>query len=159
MKSRFSGFRLLSALLLLAVPVAWFSVKLPAKAELQAPTEIDRRVAMEVCRMLSQAHISQHPVDDEMSARMHAEFLKNFDPMKMYFLAEDLEAFAEYEREHHNRLAAGDLAFAMEVHKRFMERMNARTEWAYDFAKADHDFAAEEKIALDPSASIPAKDD
>lgn len=152
MKKRF--LRLSVAVCVLSL--GWISA---ARAELEPQTELDRRIARHVRQILEQAHISHHPVDDLMSQRLHKEFLDYFDPMKMYFLQADIQEFSKHATEHDDSLAAGDLSFAFEVYKRFVQRMDLRTKWALEYADADHDFASDDVVILDPDAAEYAQTD
>lgn len=145
--------------LIVAVSVAFFGYGPFAEAELKPTTELDRRVARQVCNMLHQLHISQHEVDDKMSARLHGEFLKFFDPMKMFFLASDIAEFDKSRTLHDDNLAMGDLSFAFNVYNRFVERLAVRTQWALEFAKAEHDFSTDDEVILDRDAAQYAKSD
>ena len=66
------------------------------RADLDAPTDTDRRVAMAVTSLLNSQHVSRHPLNDEMSQRWLTMFLKSIDPMKLYFTQADVDDFMKH---------------------------------------------------------------
>ena len=49
-----------------------------------------------VTDMITKYHISQKPLDDEISAKILKRFLKELDPLKLYFLKSDVDSFTRY---------------------------------------------------------------
>ena len=83
-------------------------------------------------------------VDDKISARMHEEFLRKLDPLKLHFLASDIEEFQAYQKQHDDLLKENDLSAAEAIHKRFEERFAQRMDWALELTKAEFDFDQED---------------
>ena len=83
-------------------------------------------------------------VDDTISARMHEEFLRKLDPLKLYFLASDIREFQSYEKQHDDLLKQNDVSAAEDIQKRFKERFAQRMDWALELTKAEFDFDKEE---------------
>src|SRR5512135_1138687 len=80
----------LAWLSLLAVAVALITV---AGADPTGPGPADRYVARAVTTLLSEEHLTRHPLDQQISQRMLKLFLKDLDPWKMYFYKSDVDAF------------------------------------------------------------------
>ena len=93
-----------------------FSACLASQAgRLTNPGPDDRHVALEVTSLLVRHHLRQHPLDDEMSERCLKTFLKDLDPMKMYFYQCDFDEFAKSKDDLANLIQKGDVSFAYTV--------------------------------------------
>ncbi len=64
-------------------------------ARLTDPGPNDRHVARTVASQLKRDHLRRHPLDAEISERCFKSFLKELDPMKMYFYQSDYDEFAQ----------------------------------------------------------------
>src|SRR5262245_25414899 len=53
--------------------------------ELTGPQANDRQIALMVSQLLQGEHLTKHALDDEMSRRALKLFVKQLDPMKVYF--------------------------------------------------------------------------
>lgn len=122
-------------------------------AEATAPSHDDQIVAQAVCSIMQHGHINRQRIDDLISQRVHKQFLQLFDPLKLYFTEGDIRDFARMENEHDNKTVRGDLSFPFMVYKRFLERVDQRSQWAVEFAKEDHDFNQSEDIVVDPKST------
>lgn len=159
MNTRRLRFAMLSAALFAGVII---SMGLGARAEDAAANKLqagklDKEIAQAVCAIMEQGHISRHKIDDLISSRIHKQFLQLFDPLKLYFLQEDVQEFAAKERVHDDQALVGDLSFEFDVYQRYLKRLDERIEWAREFAKAKFDFAKDETIHVDPDTSEYAK--
>lgn len=121
--------------------------------------EEDRQIAIAVCNVVEKMHFTRHKIDDEISARLHKQYLKLYDPMKLYFTQSDIDEFAKDIDKHDDELSAGDLGFAFTVYKRFIIRLHERAAWVEKLLNEKHDFAKEESIVNDPDSATWAKDD
>ena len=61
--------------------------------DLIGPTELDREISISVTKLLSTRHLSQRPLDDEISRRFLKKFLDTLDPWKFYFSEFDVAEF------------------------------------------------------------------
>jgi carboxyl-terminal processing protease len=131
----------------------------PISAELKGPEATDRQVTRLVTRMLSDDHLSKHPLDDEISKRAHSLFLKMLDPMKMYFTQADINEFAKYETKLDDMAKDRDLNFAYLVYSRLLKRIDERVALIDELLKGPIDFTVDEEILLDPKqATYPQTD-
>ena len=146
---------------LLVAALIFGSTCLIARAEPATvqPSDLDSRVARKVCDIMERGHITKLHIDDEISRRIHHEYLKLFDPMKMYFLKSDIAQFEPYETVHDDRTKQGDLSFAFLVYHRFIQRLATRAEWAQQLADEPFDFTKEETVVVEPDAAEYAADD
>ncbi|MFO0948240.1 MAG: PDZ domain-containing protein [Planctomycetota bacterium] len=128
--------------------------------DVTAPTDSDKKIALMVSGIMEQAHLNRRPIDDTISERLHEQYMKAFDPMKLYFLESDAEEFAARKTKHDDKRTAYDLDFAFQVYNRFLKRVDERSEWvAKEFADKAYDFNQESEITVDPKRSTYAKDD
>ena len=64
-------------------------------ADLDGPKAGDRQVTLIVSALLKQEHLLKRPLDDEISRRAIKTFLKQLDPMKVYFYQSDIDEFMQ----------------------------------------------------------------
>ncbi len=65
---------------------------------LAEPTATDVKIARAVVMILENAHYTRHPVDEEISKRLHQLYLDSWDPTKRYYLQSDIDEFAKFEK-------------------------------------------------------------
>jgi carboxyl-terminal processing protease len=145
----------LLGLILVAGPAA---AEVPIKpVALVEPTEQDSKIARGVVRMLENAHLSRHAVDESMSRRVHHLFLESWDPGKRFYLQSDINEFAKFEKDHAEAIKDGKFDYAYVMFKRFRERLEERVKWVNELVDAKHDFAKSETINLEPKTLTYAK--
>ncbi len=118
-------------------------------AEIGAPSTKNRQIALMVRGIVSAQHLTQHKLDDEISERALDMFIDRLDPMKLYFLKDDIEAFSAKKRELDDMLEKGDLQFAHDVFLQYIDRMEESIEVAHDLIDAEHNFKIKEYISTD----------
>ena len=137
----------------LAALLAASSLCLSAFADPDSFTSQDRRIALLVTRYLQKDHLTDHPLDDEISERCLTTFLDALDPWKLYFSQSDVDQFM-LQRHKLDDLAKGDrdefLNFARNVFRRLLERVDQRAKLVEELLAAEHDFTIDEEIIRDP---------
>jgi carboxyl-terminal processing protease len=123
------------------------------------PKANDRHVTLVVSQLMREQHLSKHPIDDEIAERGLSKYLKDLDPMKVYFTQADVAEFQKKQNELDDALKAGDISFAYTVYNRLVERVNERLPKIHELIDAKHDFKVDEEMATDPDAIAYAKDD
>ncbi|QDU62751.1 Tail-specific protease precursor [Planctomycetes bacterium Pan216] len=141
-----------SAALLIGLALA-----MSARADVERGDAKLSDIARRVCLIMQQGHISGLAIDDTISRRVHGHFLEMFDPLKLYFMQEDIDGFENGVLNHDEDTIQGDLTFPFAVYQRFLKRLDQRVGWAREFAKNDFDFDKEEEIVLDPDTATYAK--
>ena len=136
---------------LLVITIAWLiAFHFCAAAELpRQPRPRDRQIALLVTTMLESQHLSNHPLDDEISRRALHQFLSRLDPRKIYFLQSDVNEFLELETLLDNQLANHDLTAAYTVYHRFQQRVRERTQLIETLLKKEFDFTIQETVNQD----------
>ncbi len=121
-----------------------------ALAGLEGPKPRERQVVLIVTNLLKQQHLLQRPLDDEISHRALEMFLKNLDPMKVYFYQSDIDEFMQDRDRLDDNAERGDLSFAYKVFNRFLERVEERVAFVDVLLKQEHDFTVDEEMVTDP---------
>ena len=102
-----------------------------------------------VAEMISKYHISQKPLDDRISAMILNKFIKDLDSQKLYFLKSDIDGFARYRDQLDDLLKVGQINFAHEVFKLYLQRLDERLVVAHKLIDAPHDFSLDESMMVD----------
>ncbi|HUP80306.1 MAG TPA: S41 family peptidase, partial [Pirellula sp.] len=147
---------------ILATPLALLgrliADELPRVSQLSEPPENTRLIVRTVRLLVEKAHILHPKINDEVSARAFAAFLKNIDPMKSYFLASDIEEFKPYETKLDDLLRRNDIQFAYVAYRKYLERLEQIIPMVHQQIDAEHDFTVAESIAADAKEIGFAKD-
>ncbi|MFM8434617.1 MAG: carboxy terminal-processing peptidase [Planctomycetia bacterium] len=122
-----------------------------AAAQQQAakPGPNDRQITLAVRSYLEREHFTRRPIDDEIARRWFGIFLEALDPMKVYFLQSDVDAFMQKRDSLDDLVKRGDVSFAYEVYKRFLERVDARLPLIEKLIATPQDFTQQESIVID----------
>ncbi len=126
-------------------------------ADLDGPKAGDRQVTLIVSALLKQEHLLKRPLDDEISRRALKTFLKQLDPMKVYFYQSDVDEFMQQQDRLDDFLKRGNLLFAYDVLNRFIERVDERVDFVKEILKTTHDFTVDEEMVTDPDLAEYAK--
>ncbi len=103
-----------------------------------------------VCGMVQKFHISQHPIDDQISGKLLDRFLKTLDPQKLYFLQSDIDEFNKSKTTLDDLVKAGNTQFAYDVWATYLQRMERQMEVAHKLIDTPHDYTVDESIEVDP---------
>jgi carboxyl-terminal processing protease len=112
----------------------------------QAPEQATVKLVSE---MIPRYHISQKALDDKISAMILNKFVKDLDSQKLYFLKSDIDGFARYRDQLDDLLKVGQINFAHEVFKLYLQRLDERLVVAHKLIDAPHDFTLEETMNID----------
>ena len=121
------------------------------------PGSNDRHIAVAVRRHLEREHFLRQPIDDAMARRWFENFLENLDPMKVYLLQSDVDAFAQKRDALDDLVKKGDVSFAYEVFNRFLQRVDSRQPLIERLISEPHDFTKDESIVVDRKATTWAR--
>ena len=114
---------------LAALPAAYAVSKAQQWDYLQ-PDRDQMIASLNVVELLKRHHYSKPPLDDARSRKMYAGYLKMLDPARMYFTAQDIQAFNSWETQFDDLLKAGDLKPGYTMYKRQLERLDQYLEYA-----------------------------
>lgn len=134
--------------LALLIVVAGPNPKSPA--ELQGPGAMERSVALTVRTLLERDHLLERKVDDTIADRAAKTFLRQLDPLKVYFYQSDVDKLLERRSELDNDLQRGDIDFAYDAYKVFLERVDQRLETIESLLEGSFDFTIDEQLITEP---------
>ena len=95
-----------------------------ANAEHLAPQEHYGNIARKVANMLPAYHVTQRAFDEEISQRAWTNLVTMYDYNHCVFLKSDLDRFAHMQKGYAAALRRGDIAFAYEMHRTFVRRLD-----------------------------------
>jgi carboxyl-terminal processing protease len=110
---------------------------------------VDRQVSRRIASIMSDDHLSARPLDDAMSERAFDQYIKNLDPLKVYFLQSDIKEFSIWRNDLDDQLKSGEFDIAFAVYKRYLKRINERVDTALEWIDAEHDFTVDEELETD----------
>lgn len=119
-------------------------------ADLTQPSRTDRTVSLMVATLMQRDHLSNHPLDDSISERAFDGYIKNLDPLKVYFLKSDIEEFEQFKTLLDDQMEKGDFSAAFAVFNRFLERLDQRTAMAVEMVGQPQDYTIDEEMVTDP---------
>ncbi len=111
---------------------------------------VDKIVAKEVAKLIQKRHLSNHPLDEEMSRRAFDLYIKALDGTKLYLMQSDIDEFKPQAPKLGDMLSKGDLEFAFSIFERFLSRVDARVEMADKMIDDLNDFTVDEQMETDP---------
>ena len=114
-------------------------------------------MAKSVASLLKIDHLRRHPLDAEISERCFKSFLKELDPMKMYFYQSDYDEFAQNKDKLGEMIENGDISFAYSVYNRFLARIEERVKVIDQILAAKQDFSLDEEMVVNKDALQYAK--
>lgn len=129
----------------------------PRVEEMTGPRAMDRQIIRTVAQIMNNQHLSKHPLDDEISKRAFDQFISSLDPLKLYFLQEDIDQFVRNETQIDEFVKVGNMDFARDVFITFLGRLDARIEAAQKYIDEEHDFDVAESMHIEPDTLDYAK--
>ena len=136
----------ITGLLSVALLAAGFAAKV--LADPAGPRPEDHQIAVAVTEELRAKHLTQHPLDKEISARCLKQFLRELDPLKLYFYQSDIDEFVKSQDSLAQLAARGDIGFAYRVFNVFLARLDERVKTADQLLAMPHDFTVDEEMAV-----------
>jgi len=134
-------------LLFLAVFVAAASCSFTTK-EFNDPDK-DKVLLDLLTYVLEKGHYSPADMNDEFSMGVYKDFINGLDPIKRFFLAEDIEEFKMYETLIDDQIKNKDLSFFNLVYERFMQRSEEAKSIYNKVLDTPFDYNAKEVINVD----------
>ena len=115
-----------------------------ALADVEGPSDQDRRVTLAVTSFLNQDHLSRRNLDDEISQRCLKSYLDALDPMKLYFTQADIDHFSRWRNSLDDLVKQGHVKFAFDVFKVYLKRLDERMKDVSQLLEEEHDFTVDE---------------
>lgn len=138
---RFTSRLLVFALLATLSSAAW--------ADPVSPGPNDRHIAFAVSNLIKHDHVSQHPLDNEISGRSLKMFIESLDPMKVYFYQSDIDEFNKSKEGLVDAVRKGNVSLAYKVFLTFLERIDERVNMVDKILASKLDFTRDEQMVVD----------
>ena len=133
----------------LLLALALVVVTVTCVQQLSSAERVDAATAKLVTQMVPRFHINRPAIDDQSSTALLDNYLKNLDPLHLYFLQENVNAFASRKTTLDDELRAGDVDFGYRVHEVFKQRVHAQIERVQQMIDGEFDFTNDETKAAD----------
>ena len=134
-------------ILLIGVFAAAASCSFTAK-EFNDPSK-DRLLIDLISYVLDRGHYSPKDLDDTFSMSVWENFIESLDPLKRYFLAEDIEQFRVYSTLIDDQIRDKDLSFFDAVYQTYLQRSEATKSYYRALLDKPFDYTREESINTD----------
>ncbi|HEY3391684.1 MAG TPA: carboxy terminal-processing peptidase [Lacipirellulaceae bacterium] len=121
------------------------------------PSAADRQITFAVAALMERSHLSGQSLDDTISQRCMETFIKELDPLKLFFYQSDVDEFMRSRNRLDDLFRRGDIRFAYDVFARFLARVDERIQLAQANLDVKHDFTVDEEMIRDPEAATFAK--
>jgi carboxyl-terminal processing protease len=126
-------------------------------ADPAGPSPADHNVTVAVTWLLPRDHLLRHPLDAEISRRCFKTYLRDLDPMKLYFYQTDIDAFSKSRDLLCEEAERGDISFAYTVFRTFLARVDERVKMVDALLAAPQDFTVDEEMVTDKDLTVYAK--
>ncbi len=114
------------------------------------PSRSEKTVSRLIAKLMQRDHLSRKPLDDKISQRAFDMYIKMLDPMKVYFLQSDVDEFSSKWRDSiDDNMEKGEYEIAFEIYKRFLQRVDERSQLAVELVDSSFDYTLDEEIATD----------
>ncbi|MEX0610651.1 MAG: carboxy terminal-processing peptidase [Pirellulales bacterium] len=117
------------------------------------PSAADRQITFAVSTLMQRQHLSGQRLDDTISQRCMDTFIKELDPLKLFFYQSDFDDFMRNRDRLDDLFNNGDIRFAYDVFARFLARVDERINLAQAELAKPHDFTLDEEMVRDPDAA------
>ncbi|MDA1209422.1 MAG: carboxy terminal-processing peptidase [Bacteroidetes bacterium] len=134
-------------ILLLGVFVAVASCSFTTK-EFNDPSK-DRLLIDLISYVLEKGHYDPKELDDTFSLNVWENYIESLDPLKRYFLAQDIEDFRAYSLLIDDQIRAKELTFFDVVYETYLERSQATKAYYKDILAKPFDYTIQESINTD----------
>lgn len=151
---RFNSLRTTCFVALFAFGTTAIAEDQPATLDLDSiqPTRDQMVASLNTVELLRRHHYNRIRLDDALSSDIFDGYMRQLDPQRSLFTAEDIKAFEQYRYRLDDLLLAGDLSVGFAMHKRQIERLSQRLDFAGSLLEEDLetlDFSSDQKILAD----------
>jgi carboxyl-terminal processing protease len=118
------------------------------------PNWHDKLITQSVAHLMEQSHLNtDQRLDDKISERCLDTFIKELDPLKLFFYQSDIDEFKRNKAALDDAFRRGDIRFAYDVFARFLARVDERVQLAHAELDKQQDFTIDEEMIRDPDAA------
>ena len=105
----------------------------PSPVSLKKPDRKMGLIASLVVQLLAKEHYTKRQMDAAFSGEVFDEYLRFLDPTRIFFLQEDVDAFAKSKDDLARKAAAGDVQIAFDIFNLRSIRLAEYRDFARDF--------------------------
>jgi carboxyl-terminal processing protease len=147
-------------IIVLIVAAGFFFAFLPLGNASENPPGKYEKILKLVGEMLTQAHYSPQPINDEFSKKIFKRYLTDLDPDKNIFLKSDVDALAKkYETRIDDEIKGAPVEFFLAAGKIFNQRMEEAALMVKEILEKPFNFTIDEDVVLDrDKLNYPATD-
>lgn len=150
---RFTRLSRLSHITLAVAAVALFAASSQSLfAKPTQPNANDRQITFAVATLMERDHLTGQRIDDTVSERALKAFIKDLDPLKLFFYQTDVDEFTRNKDKLDEQIKHGDIRFAYDVFARFLARVDERIQMAEAELQKPQDFSKDEEMIREPDA-------
>lgn len=121
------------------------AVRVTALAPIEEDTEkLYERAAEIMADNLPRTHLNRLDIDDTVASNAVEHLLRSLDFDRSVFRADDVRQFRERANTLDNELRSGQITFALQVYRRFMQRLSNRIDYAETLLAEPFDFTKDE---------------
>ncbi len=124
----------------------------PLLAKPTQPSATDRQITFAVARLMERDHLTGQKIDDKISERTLKSYIKDLDPLKLFFYQSDVDEFDRSKDKLDEQITHGDIRFAYDVFARFLARVDERIAMAEAELQKPQDFSKDEEMVREPDA-------
>lgn len=121
------------------------------------PSAADRQITLAVSMLMERQHLTGKRIDDTISERTLKTFIKDIDPLKLFFRQSDIDEFSKNKDHLDDTIRHGDISFAYQVFSRFLSRVDECIGMAEADLSKPQDFNLDEEMIRDPDSATYAK--
>ena len=114
------------------------------------PSANDRQITFAVATLMERDHLTGQRIDDTISERTLKAFIKDLDPLKLFFYQSDVDEFTRSKDKLDDQFKRGDIRFAYDIFARFLARVDERIQMAEAELQKPHDFSKDEEMVREP---------
>ena len=133
----------------LVVALVLVAVAATGVQTLSSAEPVDQATAKLVTQMVPRFHINRPTIDDAASTALFDTFLKDLDPLHLYFLQSDIDKFSARKQTLDDDLRKGDVTFAYEVYKVYQQRVHDQCDAADKLIDQDYQFTGDDTKPAD----------
>jgi carboxyl-terminal processing protease len=121
---------------------------------LKEPRRDDQIICSAAIQLVQSEHLLKKELGDDVSQRAFKSFLAQLDPMKMYFQRSDIDTFSGSENQLDDMVKRGDVSFAYDVYRRYLERVSQRASLVRELLQPTlrYDFTTDDQFISNPEA-------
>lgn len=118
------------------------------KLVISAPTYNEQLINSAHSAILAQYHYDKLPIDNALSERIYALYLKSLDPQKVFLLQSDVEEFNRYQHSFDDFVRRSQLEVPYNMYGLLIERMDEQYDLVEELLAEDYDFDVDKMITI-----------